>query len=123
MYRHLGFMDKQAMNQFFLTLNTWMTSGSAIAALGCFLWGLVSVLFSPCHLASIPLMMSYVAGQDQAIGSRQGVQHYDLALTHHGAVPYHHRRGAICSLLGRMLGDVGPYWTVVGLVKASLSDG
>ena len=45
--------------------------GTAIAALGCFLWGMISVLFSPCHLASIPLIVAYVGGQ-QTGGQAQG---------------------------------------------------
>ena len=52
------------LDAFFLAVNAWMTGGTALAALGCFLWGLVSVLFSPCHLASIPLIVGYVAGQE-----------------------------------------------------------
>ena len=34
---------------FFLTINDWITGATALAALGCFLWGVVSVLLSPCH--------------------------------------------------------------------------
>ncbi|MFH1034833.1 MAG: cytochrome c biogenesis protein CcdA [Pseudomonadota bacterium] len=103
------------MDQFFLTLNAWMSSGSAIAALGCFLWGLVSVLFSPCHLASIPLMVGYVAGQDRAVGARQGT-HYALAFTA-GLFLTIAAVGLVCSLLGRMLGEVDPHWTIlVGLL-------
>ena len=55
------------LEEVFLTINSWMNGGLAIAALGCFLWGAVSVLFSPCHLASIPLIVSYVAGQEKAL--------------------------------------------------------
>ena len=45
-------------NQFLLLINMWMTDTFVLAVLGCFLWGIVSVLFSPCHLASIPLMVA-----------------------------------------------------------------
>ncbi len=48
------------MDQFFLTSSSWMGQGSLLGAIGCFLWGMVSVLFSPCHLVSIPLMVGYV---------------------------------------------------------------
>ena len=61
-------------DQLFLTVNQWMTGGVAIAAVGCFLWGMISVLFSPCHMASIPLIVSYVAGQDQMLEARQGAK-------------------------------------------------
>ena len=49
------------LDSFFLTINEWMMGATILAALGCFLWGMVSVLFSPCHLASIPLIVAYVA--------------------------------------------------------------
>ena len=103
------------MDQFLILLHQWMGSGVGLAALGCFLWGVVSVLFSPCHLASIPLIVGYVAGQDRLVEGRQaalyaGLFTFGLFLTI-AAI------GVICALLGRMLGDVGPYWTiVVGLI-------
>ena len=58
------------MEQFLILIHQWMGSGVVLAALGCFLWGVVSVLFSPCHLASIPLIVGYVAGQDRLVEGR-----------------------------------------------------
>jgi len=98
-------------DQIVLTVNTWMTSGSILAAVGCFLWGMISVLFSPCHLASIPLIISYVAGQKQTLKASQATRYavtFTLGLFVTIAVI-----GIICSLLGRMLGEIGPYWTIV----------
>jgi cytochrome c biogenesis protein CcdA len=63
------------LDQLFLAINSWMTESFAIAALGCFLWGVVSVLFSPCHLASIPLIVGYVAGQGKIIEGKQAVKY------------------------------------------------
>ena len=88
-----------------------MTGASALAALGCFLWGVVSVLFSPCHLASIPLMVAYVAGQEKAIKPRQAMG-YSAAFTT-GLFITIALIGIICALLGRMLGDVGAYWQIL----------
>jgi hypothetical protein len=59
------------LESLFLTINEWMTGATVFAALGCFLWGIVSVLFSPCHLASIPLMVAYVGGQEVSLQPRQ----------------------------------------------------
>ncbi len=99
------------LDQLFLAINSWMTESFAIAALGCFLWGVVSVLFSPCHLASIPLIVGYVAGQGKIIEGKQAVKY---ALTFSvGLFATIAAIGVICSLLGRLLGDVGPYWTVL----------
>jgi cytochrome c-type biogenesis protein len=100
---------------FFLTLNEWITGATWLAALGCFLWGMVSVLFSPCHLASIPLVVAYVAGQDQALKPRQAA-HYAILFTA-GLFITIAVIGIVCALLGRMLGDVGNYWQIaVGII-------
>jgi cytochrome c-type biogenesis protein len=103
------------MDQIFLLINQWMTDGVLLGALGCFLWGMVSVLFSPCHLASIPLIVGYVAGQDRIVKGRQATV-YAILFTS-GLFITIAAIGIACSLLGRMLGDVGPYWTIaVGLI-------
>lgn len=99
------------LDQFFLAINAWMGDSFAIAAVGCFLWGVVSVLFSPCHLASIPLIVGYVAGQGRLIQGREAAK-YSLAFTA-GLFLTIAAVGVLCSLLGRMLGDVGPYWTIL----------
>ena len=94
-----------------MTVYSWMTGGSAIAAFGCFLWGVISVLFSPCHLASIPLIISYVAGQEKAVTGRHAAR-YGVLFTI-GLFITIALVGSICALLGRMLGEVGPYWTIL----------
>lgn len=103
------------MDQFLILIHEWMGSGVGLAALGCFLWGVVSVLFSPCHLASIPLIVGYVAGQDRLVEGRQAALYAGLFTT--GLFLTIALIGVICAMLGRMLGDVGPYWTIaVGLI-------
>ena len=103
------------MNQFFLTINSWMSQGFLLGALGCFLWGMVSVLFSPCHLASIPLIIGYVGGQNHLVEGRKAILYAVFFTT--GLFLTIAAIGLICSLLGRMLGDVGPYWTIaVGIL-------
>ncbi len=99
----------------FLTINEWMAGGTAIAALGCFVWGMISVVFSPCHLASIPLIIAYVGGQEQAVNPKQAGIYSAVFTT--GLFITIALIGIICALLGRMLGDVGNYWQIlVGLV-------
>jgi cytochrome c-type biogenesis protein len=103
------------IESFFLTVNQWMTGGTSLALLGCFVWGMVSVLFSPCHLASIPLMVAYVGGQKEQPKPLQAMQ-YSIAFTT-GLFISIAAIGIICALLGRMLGDVGNYWQIiVGMV-------
>lgn len=103
------------LDSLFLLVNEWMTGPLAFAALGCFAWGMISVLFSPCHLASIPLVVAYVGGQERIVKGRQAVGYavlFSLGLFITITVV-----GLVCALLGRMLGDIGPYWTIgVGLI-------
>jgi cytochrome c-type biogenesis protein len=95
---------------------------------------MVSVLFSPCHLASIPLIVGYVGGQNHLIEGRKATL-YAVVFTS-GLFITIAVIGVTCSLLGRMLGDVGPYWTIavgllllwvaldmLGVAKCSMSGG
>jgi cytochrome c-type biogenesis protein len=122
------------MDQLFLTINSWMGQGLLLGGLGCFLWGMVSVLFSPCHLASIPLIVGYVGGQNHLIEGRKATLYAVVFTT--GLFITIAAIGVVCSLLGRMLGDVGPYWTIaigllllwvaldmLGVAKCSMSSG
>ncbi|MBA2881886.1 cytochrome c-type biogenesis protein [Desulfosalsimonas propionicica] len=92
-------------DQFLITVNQMMSGGLAVAGVGAFAWGMISVLFSPCHLASIPLIVAYVGGQQSAVNPKRagwyaGAFSLGLFITI-AAV------GIICAMLGRMLGDVG----------------
>ncbi|NDY74593.1 cytochrome C biosynthesis protein [Desulfobacter hydrogenophilus] len=103
------------LDSIFLTVNQWMTGGIALAAAGCFIWGVISVLFSPCHLASIPLIVGYVGGQERMVQPRQAGIYSVLFTT--GLFITIALIGIICAILGRMLGDVGAYWQIlIGLV-------
>ncbi len=99
------------MEQFLLTVNSWMMTGTALAGLGCFFWGIISVALSPCHVASIPLIITYVAGQDKVLKAKQAA-YYSVVFTI-GLFITIALVGIICSLLGRMLGEVGSYWTIL----------
>ncbi len=90
-----------------LAINDMMLEESWLALVGCFLWGLVSTLLSPCHLASIPLILGYIAGQEQKPTVRGATLHAVLfSLGLFAAIVL---VGVLCSLAGRMLGDV-PQW-------------
>ncbi len=122
------------LEAFLVTVNQWIGGGVALAALGCFLWGMTSVLLSPCHLASIPLIVAYVGGQERAIEPRQAAVYSVLFAV--GLFITIALIGIICALLGRMLGDVGNYWQILigavliwvalgmlGVEKCSMSGG
>ena len=99
------------VEQFFITINQWMAGSPATSAAGCFIWGMVSVMLSPCHMASIPLIVAYVGGQSKILKPKQaGI--YSIAFTT-GLFITIALIGVICAFLGRMLGDVGSYWQVI----------
>ena len=99
------------VDSFFITVNEWMAGGAAIAGLGCLLWGVISVLFSPCHLASIPLIVAYVGGQQKTLMPSQAAG-YAVAFST-GLFITIAVIGAVCAMLGRMLGDIGSYWQIL----------
>ena len=109
------------LESLFISVNNWMTAGSLYAAMGSFAWGMISVLFSPCHLASIPLIVAYVAGQETAVNPKKAgwfAGAFTLGLFITIAII-----GLICTWLGRMLGDVGIWWQVAvgaGLIWVAL---
>ncbi len=103
------------LDQFFLTINAWMVGSFGLALVGSFLWGVVSVLFSPCHLASIPLVVGYVAGQNKVLEGKEAAGY--AGLFSFGLFLSIALVGIVCSLLGRMLGDISPFWGIpVGLL-------
>ncbi|MHC1729192.1 MAG: cytochrome c biogenesis CcdA family protein [Syntrophobacteraceae bacterium] len=99
------------LDQILITINSWMSGGLLIAAVGCLLWGVISVALSPCHMASIPLIVSYVAGQSKALKAREAA--FYAVIFSVGLFISIAMVGIACSLLGRMLGEVGPYWTIL----------
>lgn len=98
-----------------LAFNEWMSHGGSLALVGSFFWGMVSVLLSPCHMASIPLLIAYVAGQKIIPPPRLAARFAMLFAI--GIFITIMMVGFACSLAGRMLGDIGPWWQVaVGIL-------
>jgi cytochrome c-type biogenesis protein len=85
-----------------LTLAMSETYGIAlVAALG---WGVISIILSPCHLSSIPLVVGYISSQ-----GKEGARHsYLLSLVFAlGILITIGLIGVITASAGRILGDVG----------------
>jgi cytochrome c-type biogenesis protein len=79
--------------------------GSPLVALSAaFAWGLVSVLLSPCHLASIPLIVGFMSEQKGMTVGRAFRMSFLFSLGVLAAIAL---IGAITAALGRMLGNVG----------------
>ncbi len=94
------------IRELFTVLTRAVEGTAAIALLASFVWGILSVLLSPCHLASIPLIVGFINGQGQ-ISTRRAF--FISALFSIGILITIAGIGAITAAAGRMLGDVGPY--------------
>jgi cytochrome c-type biogenesis protein len=78
----------------------------SIAVLAALAWGVLSVVLSPCHLASIPLIVGFI-GDQAAMTTRRA---FALALLFAmGILVTIGLIGAVTAALGRMLGDLGTH--------------
>lgn len=103
------------MDSALLAATELMSQSFSWALLGCFIWGLISIALSPCHLASIPLLMAYVSGQ-RRLPSWQSAAGYAV-LFGSGLFLCIATIGFICAEFGRLMGDVPATVTMlVGLV-------
>jgi cytochrome c-type biogenesis protein len=103
------------VDRILLAITEWLSAGPGVALPGAFLWGMVSVLLSPCHMASIPLLIAYVAGQKMILAPRKAASYAVLFAV--GLFLTIMTVGLVCVAAGRMLGDVGPWWqTAVGVL-------
>jgi cytochrome c-type biogenesis protein len=94
------------MEQLFAALTRAVEATPAIAVLASLTWGILSVLLSPCHLSSIPLIVGFIDKQGQMSTKRIFAISSFFAggiLITIAAV------GAITAAAGRMMGDVGRY--------------
>jgi cytochrome c-type biogenesis protein len=88
-----------------LYANVWL------AMIGAFLWGVASVILSPCHLTSIPLAMGFISKQSH--GTQKRALLLSIFFTT-GILLSMVILGIITALLGRMLGDVGVWANWLG---------
>ena len=94
------------MEKLFTTLTHAVEGAPAIALSAAFVWGILSILLSPCHLASIPLIVGFIDEQGRISTKRAFIISTLFAvgiLITIGAI------GAVTAAVGRMMGDVGKY--------------
>ena len=92
--------------EIFNRLSQMLNASWGIAITASFIWGILSILLSPCHLASIPLIVGFIDEQGR-IGTQRAF--YISSLFSFGILLIIGLVGLITGLLGRLLGDVGPY--------------
>lgn len=94
------------MQGLFTYLNNAVEGYWFVAILASFIWGILSVVLSPCHLASIPLIIGFI--DKQGITSRKRA-FYASSLFALGILATIGIIGAITAAAGRMMGDIGKY--------------
>ncbi|MEK6646369.1 MAG: cytochrome c biogenesis protein CcdA [Candidatus Firestonebacteria bacterium] len=92
------------------TIFEWLSyslqSSALIAVFASFIWGILSILLSPCHLSSIPLIVGFIDGQGKVSVKRA---FFLATLFSLGILITIAIIGIITGLMGRMLGDIGSY--------------
>ena len=95
-----------SMEQLFTNLSHAVEGAPLIALGASVVWGILSIILSPCHLASIPLIVGFISGQGRVSTARaSGI----ATLFAVGILVTIAAIGAITAAAGRMLGDVGRY--------------
>ena len=81
-----------------------MTGAVWIAVLASFAWGVLSILLSPCHLSSIPLVVGFISSQGKISLGRT----FNISLIFAvGILITIAVIGIITASLGRLMGDIG----------------
>jgi len=92
------------MDELFHSLTAAVKGSAGIAVAASFAWGVLSIVLSPCHLASIPLIIGFIDAQGR-ISTRRAFLISTLfavgILITIGAI------GVITAAAGRLMGDVG----------------
>ena len=90
----------------FTSLSRAIEGGPAVALSAAFVWGILSIVLSPCHLASIPLIVGFIDEQGRISTKRA----FQIALLFAlGILVTIGIIGAATAMAGRMLGDVGRF--------------
>jgi len=102
------------MEQLFISLTHAVTGTPLVALSAAVAWGVLSILLSPCHLASIPLIVGFIDGQGQ-MSTRRAFFISNLFAV--GILITIALIGALTAAAGRMMGDVGTWgsWFVAAI--------
>ncbi len=94
------------MEKLFTSLTRAVEATPAIAIAASFVWGILSVVLSPCHLSSIPLIVGFIGTQSPTSTKRTFAISAFFAT---GILITIAAVGAVTAAAGRMMGDVGRY--------------
>ncbi|MCL5105591.1 MAG: cytochrome c biogenesis protein CcdA [Armatimonadetes bacterium] len=96
------------MEQLFTVMSKAIEGSVGVALWAAFVWGILSVVLSPCHLSSIPLIIGFISGQgvNDRGGALKTSSMFALGILITIALI-----GVITAAMGRMYGDLGGYVT------------
>ncbi|MEI6518928.1 MAG: cytochrome c biogenesis protein CcdA [bacterium] len=94
------------MEHLFTTLTNAMEGSAIVALIASFIWGISSIILSPCHLASIPLIVGFISEQKELTVRRA---FWTATLFSLGILVTIAIIGVLTSALGRMAGDLGQW--------------
>jgi len=94
------------MLELFTGLMGMLSASWWLALISSFIWGILSIVLSPCHLATIPLLVAFI--NDRGIITR-GRAAFLSTLFALGILITLGIIGVITGLLGRILGDIGSW--------------
>jgi len=98
------------MDQVLTAFGRAFEASAALALPASFVWGVLSVALSPCHLSSIPLVVAYMSGGEELPGGRRAALLAGSFAA--GILASVAAVGAATVAAGRMAGDVGRGGTV-----------
>ena len=102
------------IDQLFTELTLALGGNFTIALAAAFGWGILSILLSPCHLSSIPLIIGYISSQGLIKARRSFYVALVFAI---GILITIAVIGLITASMGRLMGDVGSWgnWLVAAV--------
>ncbi len=94
------------MERLFTLLTEAVHGAPAVALAAALIWGILSILLSPCHLASIPLIVGFIDEQGRISTKRAFLISTLFSV---GILITIAAIGAVTAAAGRMMGDVGAW--------------
>jgi cytochrome c-type biogenesis protein len=89
----------------FARLTSAVEQGALVALVAAGIWGVLSIVLSPCHLASIPLIVGFIQEQGTITTRRACATATLFSL---GILATIAALGVATAAMGRVMGDVGP---------------
>ena len=98
------------INRIFEIMTNALYMNWELSILAAFVWGILSIILSPCHLSTLPLIIGFISGQKDLKTKRAFQLSLLFAL---GILVTMTAIGIITSMLGKLMGDIGSMPTII----------